>query len=168
MKFFVGEIFRTTLPNVFIVCYLLFAIFWNAPEINLLHKAVRSRVRAFIDFAGLGHAWDMYVGSSRSFNQIQVRVTYTDSTSETLAWWRRYEFRRYGFMIGNRSSPVLFNTYLRFVQNQLTESTKEILRVEVIKRTWKYPIRVGGVWGKFEIREGGCQETLVATWRKSD
>ena len=163
-----GTFFNLALPNLFIICYLLFAIFWNAPEINLLHKALRLRIREVIDIAGIGHAWDMYVGSSTSFNQIQIRVTYTDSTSEILAPWRRYEFRRYCFMISNRSSPILFNTYIRIVQKRLVNSPNEIARIEIIKRTWKYPVRVGGVWGKFEVGGQGCQETVVATWRKCD
>lgn len=167
-----AELFSVVLPNIFIVCYLLFAIFWNAPEINLLHESVRSHAHEVIALLGLDHAWDMYSGPFGSFNRLQIRVTFRDNSSHMVSPWGRYEFRRYSFMIGNRSCPELCEIYLQAAHRLLSRSPqhlpKEVARIEVIRQSGKCPIRVGGVRGAFDPGTETCRETVVAAWDNCD
>jgi hypothetical protein len=154
--------------NIFIGCYLLFALFWDSPEINLVHKALRSRAAFLIRIAGLTHSWNMYKGPFLTITRLETRVRYADNTIEVFAPPKRYEFRRYYFMIGVRTSVALYNRHLRWVQLRLRDDPRKIEEIQIVRQGWKAPVRRGGVRGRFEVAaQQQCREAVVALWTRT-
>jgi len=155
-------------PDVFIACYLLFALFWDSSSANLIHKAVKSRTAFLVRLAGLDHTWNMYAGPFLTITRLETRLTYDNKDVEVLPPPRRYEFRRYYFMMGVRPSAPLYRRYLSLVEKRVRDNPRGIERIEIVKRVWKSPTRVGGVLGRFEVGpQQKCRETVVAVWTRT-
>ena len=154
--------------NLFIFCYILFAVFWGVPQENLIYREIRRRLAFLIRCTGLGYAWDMYRGPFRQVSRVEIRVRYTDGTTGVPSLPRRYEFRRYGFMMAVHGNPSLWSNYLRFAEKRLFKLSKPVLQFELVMRVWKRPIRTGGVWGRFEVGQELPLEVVVALLRTHD
>jgi len=155
------------LINIFIGAYLVFAVFWDSPEINLIHKRVKSKLASWVHDCGLGYAWSMYVGPFVTITRLQTRIIYADNTTEIVTLPPRFEFRRFYFMLGVRGSPVIVEDFLQYVRKQLRDAPRQVDCIEIVKKVWKSPTRVGGFWGRFEISQDECRETVVALWKRT-
>lgn len=153
------------LPNLFIACYILFALFWDSPEHSLLHKSFRARIGGLVRWAGLTHTWNMYAGPFRTVTRLETRVRYAGGNVQVLPAARRYELRRYYFMMGASNSLPYYNRYLNWIGGRLPERCDAIECIELVRRVWKSPSRRGDIGQRFEIpRQQTCRETVVARW----
>ncbi len=156
------------LADFFIVVYLVFALFWDAHESSVVRRLLRAHAASLVRIFGLDHAWNMYTGPFVTMSRLMTRVTFADGTVAILPPYRRYEFRRFYFMIGNRNLPALFTKYLRVIKERAGTSSQQVVSIELVKQVWKAPIRRGGFWGTFEVPElKDCRQTVVATWTRT-
>jgi hypothetical protein len=154
--------------NIFILLYLLLALFWDSPEINLLHKLLKSRAAWLVKSAGLDHAWTMYMGPFVSIAQLETWVHFADGAVEEFHPPRLYEFRRYYLLAAIHHAPPLSKAYLRYVRRQLEFAPRVVGRIEVRRIITPSPARVGGWLGRFEIQpEVESTATVVAVWERS-
>jgi len=138
--------------NVFIVLYLLFALFWDSPDSTLIGSNLKSMLRLFVTRLGLAHRWIMYSGPFTHIVEIEARARYGDGTTEVVELPPRYEFRRYCFMLGRQRRDDLFQGFASFVESWLARQNLCPTEISIVRRTAKVPVRLGGLWGRFDVR----------------
>jgi len=156
------------LSDFFIAGYLIFALFWDAQESSLIHRLLRAHLAFLVRNSGLDYAWSMYTGPFVAVSRLITRATFSDGTVAILPPPERYEFRRFYFMIGNRSLQPLFQKYLGVIEKRARVTAKEIVRIELVKQVWRAPVRRAGFWGTFEVPDTkDHRQTVVAVWTRT-
>jgi len=140
--------------DTFIVLYLLFALFWDSPDPNLIAQKLKSRLRPWVIRAGLSHRWTMYSGPFSHTVEIETRVRYSDGKTEVVELPSRYEFRRYCFMLARQRDRRLFESFARTVESRLVHLDRDPVEITVVRRIAEIPKRTGGFWGHFDVSSG--------------
>lgn len=150
------------LSNVFIVIYLVFALFWDSRDSTLIGHTLRSMVRPFVVHSGLSYRWNMYSGPFTHLLEIEVRVRYRDGTTMVIALPPRYEFRRYCFMLGRERNPFQFEVFADYTESRLVRNASQAIEIAVVRRSATVPLRPCGFWGHFDVGTGPqFDETVV-------
>jgi hypothetical protein len=150
------------LADPFIVAYLVFAVFWDAPEANLVHRRVRATLRRVVTGLGLGHRWNMYAGPFTHIIELEARALHPDGAVERIALPARYEFRRYGFMLARQQDERLYQGLADYVAARLCAHVRRPTELVIVRRVAATPARVGGWRGRFAVAPPVFRETIVA------
>src|SRR5215468_6523386 len=139
------------LVNGFILIYVLFAVFWDSTESSLTERKLKAMLRPFITRFGLSYRWNMYSGPYTHIVEIQARATYRDGTTEVVTLPRRYEFRRYGFMLARQRRNDLYEAFGSYIKDWLARQDRHPLAIEILRRVVETPVRIGGPTGRFDV-----------------
>src|SRR4051794_11982372 len=151
------------LVNGFILIYMLFALFWDSPESNLIEKKLKSVLRPFVIRLGLSYRWNMYSGPFTHIVEVQARATYDDGTTEVVALPRRYEFRRYCFMLGRQRRSDLYEAFGAYVECWLARQNRYPAAITIVRQVVETPVRLGGLRGRFDVTPlPNFRESVVA------
>jgi hypothetical protein len=156
----------TILVNLFIFLYLMFAVLWDSPELNLFHRMVRSRLKPIVHACGMTYAWTMYRSPFTAVSRaVTIHITYEDGTCQTLPHPGRYEVRRYLFMLATHRGHLSADRYLRIVTGRLLRVSGDIEKVEFTINVSPSPRRIGGLSGWFAaLRAEDEAQITVACW----
>jgi hypothetical protein len=152
------------LVNAFIVAYLVFALFWDAPETNLIDRKLKAALRNTIVRLGLSYRWNMYSGPFKQIVELEARLRQADGTIEVVPLPSRYEFRRYAFMLARQRSERLYQCLADYLASRLPPSVRHPTEIVIVRRVANPPARIGGWWrGRFDVeRAPAFQESIVA------
>lgn len=151
------------LADAFIAAFLLFALFWDAPEANLIDRKLKASLRRLVIRLGLSYRWNMYSGPFKEIVELEARLRHADGSCELVPLPPRYEFRRYAFMLARQRSERLFQGLADYLASRLPPHVRRPTEIIIVRRVAKPPSRSGGWRGRFDVSPAPAfRETIVA------
>ena len=151
------------LADVFIVLFLLFALFWDSSESTLIDRKLKAALRPLMIRLGISYRWNMYAGPFEQLVELEACARYDDGSIEVVPLPPRYEFRRYVFNLARQQSERGYQGLADYLASRLPAGAPRPVEIVIVRRVAKSPARIGGWRGRFDVsRPPKFYESVVA------